>query len=115
MKLQTLAAACAAITTLAIGNAAFAAEAVTAKLTTPVAQKTKFIAGGAVFVCEADACVANATTNQTFATSTCKTIAHKVGPIAAFGDHRTFDAERLADCNGAAVAKAGEATKVAKQ
>jgi hypothetical protein len=115
MKLQTLAAACAAVTTLAIGSAAFAGEAVTAKLSAPVAQKVKFIAGGAVFVCEADACVANATTNQTFASATCKTIAGKLGPLAAFGDHRKFDAQRLADCNATAIAKAGDATKLAKQ
>ena len=61
---------------------AFAADAITAKLSAPVAEKTKFIAGGAMFNCEADTCVALAPTSQTFATSTCKTIADKVGVVA---------------------------------
>ena len=59
MKLLTLAAACAAVVTLSAAPA-FAAEPVTAKLQQPVAQPTKFIAGGAMFNCEGDACVATA-------------------------------------------------------
>ena len=82
MKLQILA-ACAALATLTAGQA-LAADAITAKLSAPVAAKTKFIAGGAMFNCEADTCVALAPTSQTFATATCKTIADKVGVVAAF-------------------------------
>lgn len=114
MKLRTFAAACAALTTLAAGQA-FAADAVTAKLSSPVAEKTKFIAGGAMFVCEADACIAAAPTSQTFATATCKTIAAKVGPVASFAGRKSLDEGRLADCNEKALAKAGEATQIAKQ
>lgn len=113
MKLRTFAAACAALTTLAAGQA-FAADAVTAKLSSPVAEKTKFIAGGAMFVCEADACVAAAPTSQTFATATCKTIASKVGAVSSFAGRKTLDEAKLADCNAKAVAKA-DGTQLAKQ
>ncbi|MET0271708.1 MAG: hypothetical protein ABW360_01825 [Phenylobacterium sp.] len=112
MKLQILA-ACAALATFSAG-AAFAGEPITAKLQSPVAEKTKFIAGGAMFVCEADACVALAPTSQTFATASCKTIAGKVGPVAAFGGRKALDETRLADCNAVAIAKAGGA-QLAKQ
>ena len=47
MKLQILA-ACAALATLSAGQA-FAGDAIVAKLSAPVAEKTKFIAGGANF------------------------------------------------------------------
>lgn len=110
MKLQTLAAACAALVSLS-ATAAFAAEPVVAKLQQPVAEKTKFIAGGAMFSCEGDACVANAPTSQTFAMSTCKTVAAKVGLVASFGNHKTLDDAHMTECN----AKAAKATAVAKQ
>ncbi len=112
MKLQILA-ACAALVTFSAG-AAFAGEPITAKLQTPVAEKTKFIAGGAMFVCEGDACVALAPTSQTFATASCKTIASKVGPVAAFSGRKGLDEDRLADCNSKALARAGGA-QLAKQ
>lgn len=110
MKLQTLSAACAAVITLSFAGGAFAADMVTAKLATPVAEKTKFIAGGAIFVCEADACVASAPSSQTFAASTCKAVAKNVGVIAAFGvGAKTLDAGKLDACNAAA------ATQLAKR
>ena len=115
MKLRTLAAACAALTTLAVGSAAFAAEPVTARLQAAVAEKTKFIAGGAMFVCEGDACVAAAPTSQTFATTTCKAVAEKVGPVAAFEGRKSLDDGRLADCNAKALAKAAAGAQLAKQ
>ena len=71
MKLQILA-ACAALVSLSAGSA-LAADPITAKLSSPVAANTKFIAGGAMFKCEADLCVALAPTSTTYATSTCKT------------------------------------------
>ena len=113
MKLQILA-ACAALATLSAGQA-FAADAITAKLSAPVAEKTKFIAGGAMFVCEADACVAAAATSQTYSNATCKAVAEKVGPVTSFANTRAFEADRLAACNANAVAKAGDATRLAKQ
>jgi len=113
MKLLTLAAACAAIATLSAAPA-FAADPVTAKLQQPVASKTKFIAGGAVFVCESDVCVANSPSSQTFATDSCKTIAAKVGPVVSFGGVKAMDDTRLAACNSVAVAHNGS-PQLAKQ
>lgn len=103
MKLQILSAACAATLALSAASGAFAAESVTAKLAAPVAEKTKFIAGGAVFLCQADACVAASPSSQTFAASTCKAVAKKVGAIAAFGvGGKSLDADKLVACNAAA-------------
>jgi len=113
MKLQILA-ACAALVSLSAGSA-FAADSITAKLSTPVAEKVKFIAGGAMFNCEGDVCVALAPTSSTYATATCKTIADKVGPVTSFGARRTLTEDKIADCNAKALAKAGGTTTLAKQ
>ena len=107
MKLQILA-ACAALITLSAGSA-FAADSVTAKLATPIAGVTKFIAGGAMFMCEADACVAAVPTSETYSLPTCKAIAGKVGVVTVFEGRRVLDAGKLADCNAKAIAKAGGA------
>ena len=112
MKLQILA-ACAALVCLSAGSA-FAADSVTAKLQAPVAQNVKFIAGGAMFKCEGDTCVALAPTSSTFAGATCKTIADKVGPVTAFTGAKALAEAKLADCNAQAIAKAGGAV-LAKQ
>ena len=114
MKLRTLAAACAAFTTLAVAGNALASEPVTAKLASPVAEKTKFIAGGAVFICEGDTCIASSATSQTFASGTCKAVADKVGPVTEFTARRSLDQAKLAECNAKAVAKAN-GTQLAKQ
>ena len=107
MKLQFLA-ACAALITLSAGSA-FAADSVTAKLATPIAGVTKFIAGGAMFMCEADACVAAVPTSETYSVPTCKAVANKVGVLIAFEGRRTLEAAKLTDCNAKAMAKAGGA------
>ena len=113
MKLQILA-ACAALVSLSAGSA-LAADPITAKLSAPVAANTKFIAGGAMFKCQADLCVALAPTSTTYATSTCKTIADKVGPVIAFGGAKALTEDKLADCNAKAFAKAAGNTTLAKQ
>ena len=115
MKFLTLAAACAALVTLSAAPAMAGGDPITAKLQAPVAEKTKFIAGGAMFVCEGDACVAAAPQSTTYASSTCKTIASKVGPVASFGGYKSMDDAKLADCNSVAVAKsAGPSSQLAK-
>lgn len=114
MKLRTLAAACVALASLS-ATAAFAADPVTAKLASPLAEPVKFIAGGAVFQCEGDACVARATVTDTYSTDTCKQVAAKVGPIASFSGRRTLDDARLAQCNTSAVAAKSQPTTIAKQ
>lgn len=112
MKLQFLAAAAAAAFTLSAAGAALAGDAVTAKLQQPVAAKTKLVAGGAVFLCEADACVASSSNPRTFATASCKDLAKVVGPIASYGgDRRQLDEAKLGQCNAVATT----ATEVAKR
>lgn len=112
MKLQHIAATVAALASLSAASSALASDAITAKLQQPVAAKTKIIAGGAVFICEADACLAAAPTTRTFATATCKDLAKNFGAIASFGGERKqLDADKLGACN----ASAASATEVAKR
>jgi hypothetical protein len=114
MKLLTLAAACAAFATLSAAPA-FAADSVVVKLAQPVPQATKFLAGEAVFNCDGDTCVAATPQSQTFATSTCKTIAAKLGAVTSFsGINKSMDDTRLASCNSVAVARAASGAQLAK-
>jgi len=113
MKLQILA-ACAALVSLS-ATAALAGDPITAKLASPVAAGTKFIAGGAMFKCDGDACIALAPTSTTFAASTCKTVADKVGPVTSFGGAKQLSDDKIADCNAKALAKAAGNTTLAKQ
>ena len=111
MKLRTLAAACAALVTVSFAGAAMADDPITVKLTQPVAAKTKLIAGGAVFFCEGDTCLAGAPSSRTYATATCKDLAKAVGPVVSFGGaRRQLDEAKLGQCNAAAL----PATQVAK-
>ena len=105
MKLRTLAAACAAVVTVSfVAGAAMADDPITAKLQTPVAEKTKFIAGGAVFLCEGDTCLAAAPSSQTYGASTCKDVARKVGAVVSFGGARKqLEGAKLEQCNAAAL------------
>jgi len=107
MKLLTLAAACAAFATLSAAPA-FADQPVVAKLAAPVAQPVKFIAGGSVFNCDGDACIARSPTSQTLASDSCKVIASKVGAIVSFAGDKAMDERRLASCNSVAAARAGD-------
>jgi hypothetical protein len=107
MKLLTLAAACAAIATLSAAPAFAASDPVVAKLAQPVPQATKFIAGDAVFNCDGDTCLAASPTSGTFSTSTCKTVAAKVGTLVSFTSLKAMDDARLSACNSVAVAHAG--------
>ena len=113
MKLLTLAAACAAVATLSAAPA-FAAEPVVAKLQTAVTQPVKFIAGGAMFKCEGDTCVANAATSETFSSGACKTVASNVGTITSFTGVKAMDDARLGACNSVAVARTSS-SQLAKQ
>jgi hypothetical protein len=103
MKLRTLAAACAALVSVSFAGAALADDPITAKLQAPVAAKTKVIAGGAVFLCEGDTCLAAAPSSRTFATSTCKELAKTVGAVTSFGGARKqLEADKLGQCNASA-------------
>ena len=63
MMIRNTAAAAAAFLTLAIAGQAAAQQMVTAKLEQPVAERTKLVAGGAVFWCEGAECVASTKTS----------------------------------------------------
>jgi hypothetical protein len=114
MKLLTLAAACAAVFTLTAAPA-FADDSIVAKLAQPVPQATKFIAGEAVFVCTGDTCVAASPQSQTFATSTCKTIAAKLGPVTSFGGLKAMDDARLSACTAGVATRVASGAQPAKQ
>jgi hypothetical protein len=111
MKFQSLTAACVALVTLSFAGAALADDSVTVKLQAPVAAKAKFIAGGAVFTCEADTCFAPVATSQTFAASTCKVVAKNAGAVTSYSNPRkSLDADQISACNAAA-----NASQVAKR
>lgn len=107
MKFRVLA-ACAALASLSAGQA-LAGAAITAKLAAPVAERTKLVAGGALFICEGEACVAPTAASQTFGVATCKVIAEKVGAVAAFSGRKALGDSKLADCNAKARAAPGGA------
>lgn len=100
MKLQTLAAACAAVAALSAAGSAFANDAIVAKLSAPITGNAKFIAGGAVFICTGDTCVAAAPTSQTYAVSACKVVKKNAGPVASYSSAaKSLEADKLAACN----------------
>jgi len=106
MTPRLLPAACAALSALALAGAALAGEPVTAHLQQPVLAKTKIVAGGAMFVCQGDACVAGASDSRTFAVAACKDLARAVGPVTAFTrNSRAFGGGLLDRCNAAAGAE----------
>jgi hypothetical protein len=98
--------AIAAALTLTSAAGAFAAEnTFSASLASPVA-KTKIVAGGAVWNCEGETCVAGAITTETSSLRACKALAKEVGPLAAYGGRAAFEADKLAKCNTVAKAPA---------
>lgn len=102
MKLQTV--ALAAVAALSFGApAAMAADAVVAKLSSPLAAKQKVIAGASIFNCEADACVASTPAPRAQTASGCRELVKAVGPVTSYGsERRQLDEAKLASCNGAA-------------
>lgn len=102
MNFRTLAAA--AVLTLVVSAPAFAAGGkISVTLQSPVAEKTKVIAGGAVFACEGATCIAASAPDRALTARSCKTLVKEVGAVAAFeGERRALDAAALAACNGAA-------------
>jgi hypothetical protein len=93
MKLQILAAA--AVLSFAFSGVALADGKITATLKTPVAEKTKYVAAGAVFVCEGDTCIAASAPSRTDSAKGCRAFVKEVGPVVAFG---TLEGEDLAKC-----------------
>lgn len=109
MKLRIFA-ACAALSTLVAGQAL--AAPIIVKLNTPVPAKTKFVAGGSIFECWADTCVASAPSAKTFTVAACKAVAGEVGAIQSYTGQKAMEADQLTACNAKAK---GAATTIAKQ
>jgi len=102
MMIRSTVAAAAAIVSLAFAGQAAAQVMVTAKLQQPT-EWAQLVAGGAVFICEGVDCIANSPGSQTYAQPTCKALAKKFGPVAAFTrGTKSYDESKLATCNTAA-------------
>ena len=91
------------IAAMALSTSAFAGAPVVVKLAAPLAAPTKVVAGGAIFSCAGDTCVATNPASGTADFSTCKIVVHSVGPAASFGVATApLAADRLAACNESA-------------
>jgi hypothetical protein len=101
MTLRTLTAA--AVLAAAISAPAFASDGqVTVSLQAPVAAKTKIVAAGAVFSCEAATCVAWGAPERAVSTQACKALVKEAGAVASIeGYGRKLTADQIARCNGA--------------
>ena len=94
MKFQVLVAA--AALSLAFAGSSIAADGkIVVSLKTPVAAKTKVVAGGAVFNCEGSTCIAAAAPARTDTAKGCKALSKEVGEVVAFG---SLGSEDLAKC-----------------
>lgn len=103
MKLHFVVAAAAVASLSFLAPAAQAREPVVAKLRGSVAERTKVVAGGAVFQCVGAACVTAAPNDRTMAVSACKELVKAVGPVESFGDKlKQLEADKLAACNAGA-------------
>lgn len=92
-----------ALALAALSTPALAAAPVIAKLQAPIAAPTKVIAGGAIFSCAGDTCVATNPSNATGDFSSCKIVAHAVGAVVSFGTAADpLAADRIAACNESA-------------
>ena len=103
MKLQ-ITALVSAMALTALSSPAFAGFApVIVKLAAPIPAPTKVIAGGAIFSCAGDACVAANPASTTTDFATCKVVVHAVGPATSFGvTGSPLPADRLSACNESA-------------
>lgn len=78
-----------------------AAQVHTATLASPFAERTRIIAGRAVWYCEGDSCTASV--ERPITVRACRLLAREVGEIAAFtGAEAALTAEQIASCNTAA-------------
>ena len=98
MKL-VIAAACLAVS-VSLASHAFADGRTVVTLQQPIAAKTKFVAGGGVWSCEASTCVAGYTPEETFGPTQCHEVAKQAGPVASFEDeHHSLQPAALEKCN----------------
>lgn len=95
-----------AIAATAIAAPAFAGTTYTATLETPVAERERFVANKAIWICEGDTCVAELRTSQV-KTKYCKQVSEEIGALTSFKtDKAELSSDNLASCN--AVAKPRE-------
>ena len=84
-----------------IASTALAAGPVTAKLATPVTGVKKPIAGGAVFICSGDTCVASSPVSETFSRGACRQLSGAVGAVTSFtSGAKALTTEQLTSCSG---------------
>jgi hypothetical protein len=108
MKATILAAA--AALSLSFAGASAAADRIVAQLESPVAAKTKIVAGGAVWTCDGASCSAVAQSSRSTSVRACQSLAKEVGRVTTFGAERgPFAAEKLSECNTAAASQAAPA------
>jgi curli biogenesis system outer membrane secretion channel CsgG len=79
-----------------VASVAAADGPLSATLQTPLASSSEPVAGGAVFACKADTCVAESDTSDSDNLTMCRDLAREYGPVTKFG---SFDATMLAKCN----------------
>ena len=96
----------AALAGLLVAGTAFAAAPVSATLQTPLAAKSRIVAGGAVWTCEGSSCVAPSAIERTVSVSACRELTKVVGAVSTFGNEaKMLDADSLARCNAGARAR----------
>ena len=83
-------------------------ETFTAKLATPVAERTQVIANSTVWICNTDTCLARPTHASTV--RACRILARETGArIVAYGpESRQLNADELARCNGEGATQAAQ-------
>lgn len=102
MNFQLKALAAAAVLAAA-STPAFAAEPVIVKLAAPLPAPQKVVAGGAIFSCAGEACVATNPASGTADFATCKIVVRSAGAATSFGTASApLAADRLAACNESA-------------
>ena len=88
-----------ALAALAAASAAVADGPVSATLQAPIGKATEAVAGGAVFACKADTCVAESDTSQLDEMGMCRDIVRQLGAVSKFG---SMSAANVTKCNGSA-------------
>lgn len=101
------AAACAAA--LGCAGSALADGQVTATFDQPVTA-SKLVAGGAVWHCGGNTCIAATAPDHVASVSSCKELAHQVGRVSAYQMFKPLDDKALATCNASAAGPKTSAT-----
>ncbi len=102
LRSEILTVAVAAVALASASNAYGAGEVVATLARSDIA-RTRLVAGGAVFQCEENRCVARAPNYRTLTLEACKVIAHRFGRVETFGDGvKALPADKLQACQAVA-------------